>query len=95
MILMYRVILKYRTVHKYTQLLVQFYIVCLENSAQSIKAIRINKPPAKPPPPAQSPESNYKSNRYLFFPFIGKIKCAIRGPRSLAGLIAYPVGPPK
>src|SRR5437867_7990386 len=28
------------------------------------------------------------------FPSIGRIACAMRGPRSRAGLIAYPVGPP-
>src|SRR5690349_18941283 len=28
------------------------------------------------------------------FPGIGSSACAIRGPRSRAGLIAYPVGPP-
>ena len=27
-------------------------------------------------------------------PFIGSIACAILGPKSLAGLIAYPVAPP-
>src|SRR6266446_3481305 len=28
------------------------------------------------------------------FPAIGRIACAMRGPRSRAGLMAYPVGPP-
>src|SRR6185312_13348055 len=28
-------------------------------------------------------------------PLIGRTACARRGPRSRAGLIAYPVGPPK
>ncbi len=27
--------------------------------------------------------------------FIGKMLCMIRGPKSRAGLMAYPVGPPK
>src|SRR5579863_4720491 len=31
----------------------------------------------------------------LPLPAIGKIACAKRGPKSRAGLIAYPVGPPR
>lgn len=30
----------------------------------------------------------------LPFPLIGRIKCMILGPKSLAGLMAQPVGPP-
>ncbi len=31
----------------------------------------------------------------MSFPLIGSKACMMRGPKSLAGLIAYPVGPPK
>ena len=47
-------------------------------------------------PPSIGPRTGIHAyaQSLLPFPLIGNIKCAIRGPRSRAGLIAYPVVPP-
>src|SRR5215472_16929159 len=46
--------------------------------------------------PATGPSTGTQAYRQpeLPFPAIGRIECASRGPRSRAGLIAYPVVPP-
>jgi hypothetical protein len=38
--------------------------------------------------------SEYPQSLFLLF-LIGRIECIIRGPKSLAGFIAYPVVPPR
>ena len=48
-------------------------------------------------PPAAGPKTGIHAyhQALLPFPFMGNKACIILGPRSRAGLIAYPVGPPK